>query len=66
MHRLSSPALIIGGENDRISTPKQVKALAQTHPTMIESTIYEDGGHLLPVEQPLRWKNDVLTFFSHP
>jgi pimeloyl-ACP methyl ester carboxylesterase len=52
---------IVGGRRDRISSITTVRALAQSLGLVAEEI---DGGHLVPFEQPLKWRAAVISFLN--
>ena len=58
---LHAPTLVLGGEFDALSTPKQLDAIADAIPNASRATI-PNAGHLPPIENPDAFVDAVLTW----
>jgi len=58
------PALVLGGEADRIADPDQIRALANALGAHYE--ILHRAGHTIPIESPEAWRAAVERFLAEP
>jgi pimeloyl-ACP methyl ester carboxylesterase len=57
------PALVLCGEFDKMTTPDQMKKVAEAIPGS-EFRIIPDSGHMTPIENPAEFNKAVLSFLS--
>jgi pimeloyl-ACP methyl ester carboxylesterase len=60
---VSSPLLVIAGGRDPIAPPSLLREMQAAKPS-IEMEVYEDAGHFLPIEHPVRLSDDLRRFFA--
>ena len=60
--RIVCPLQVIGGSEDRISGMIEVKKLADIVPN--SECVELHTGHLVPFEEPVKWRNAVLHFLA--
>jgi pimeloyl-ACP methyl ester carboxylesterase len=65
LHRITAPALILRGADDRFIPPSHAKAFAQRIPGATLGTI-PDAGHLPHLEQPDRFCEAIAGFVTGP
>lgn len=65
---IKCPVQIIGANEDRIAGTNHVYDLyinIKSHNKNICNYIVMDGGHLVPFENPIVWRNHILEFFNN-
>jgi pimeloyl-ACP methyl ester carboxylesterase len=60
---LSVPALVVGGEHDTLTPPKEIHRLAEIIPGA-RSTIVRGAGHLPPLERPDKVNESIIELFE--
>lgn len=58
------PALVLGGNADRLAPPAQVRTLAAAVNGV--HRIFADVGHTVPIEAALPWRQTIETFLDSP
>ena len=61
--RIKTPTLVVVGQHDAISTPAEMRLLAQAMPRA-EFVMIEDCGHMSPMENPSSFNRAVETYLS--
>ena len=59
---IQTPALVIGGKDDVLSTPESLDALAAAMPYAVRATV--PGGHLAPLEHPDEYAAAIADFLK--
>ena len=59
---IQTPALVIGGKDDVLSTPESLDALAAAMPNAVRATV--PGGHLAPLEHPDEYAAAIADFLK--
>jgi pimeloyl-ACP methyl ester carboxylesterase len=66
LYRLSTPTLLVWGEDDRLIPANAYSARWQSLLARAQTITIADAGHMLPYEQPLRLAEAISAFIPQP
>jgi pimeloyl-ACP methyl ester carboxylesterase len=52
LEHITTPTLVIGGENDRLTPPSHARKIAEMVPNLDRLIVLPDTGHMAPLERP--------------